>query len=208
MPGIVKGVLIGALLWFVGAYVADAKHQTAPSVPTWYFDGANKPYPTMRENAYFLIGDSFPVEASYLLRRNGNITFGKTITIVYSIENLAGTPDWQAADCNLPSKVNTGEVGIMLRRSTDATKEYHRFWSTHRVNLEPGQYVLTANTGDLTKWISVWGKNASTTPDKFKSLLNNMRDIAITFGGCGNYGHGVKVKNGNARFTILNVSIQ
>lgn len=193
------------VMWSLNA--AFAKHQTAPSVPQWYWDGKDKPYPTMKENAYFLIGTSFPVEASYLLRRNGKIDFGKTIRITYTIENLADAPDWQATECT-GSAVNTGTIGIMVRRSTDATKEYHRFWSTYRVNLEPGTYTLVANTAETDKWISVYGKQASTTLSKFKDLLANVRDIGMTFGGCGHYGHGVKVKNGNARFTIVSVTIQ
>lgn len=174
---------------------------------TWYFDGADKPYPTWKDNAYFRIGTSWPVEASYLLRRNGKIDFGKTVRITYTIENLADAPDWQATECT-GSPVNTGTVGIMIRRSTDATREYDRFWYTQRINLEPGTYTVTAPTSDTANWISVFGKPASTKLDKFKSLLSNTRDIALTFGGCGHYGHGVKVRNGNARFTILSATVQ
>lgn len=189
------------------AFPAFATHKTALSVPQWYFDGKDKPYPTMKENRYFLIGDSYPVEVSYLLRKNGKISANAVVSITYTIENLSGAPDWQSTECT-GSAVNTGTVGIMLRRSTDATKEYHRFWSTIRVNLEPGTYTILAPVNDLAKWISVYGKQASATPSKFSDLLNNIRDIALTFGGCSHYGHGVKVKGGNARLTIISATVQ
>lgn len=183
---------------------------TMPAQAQWYFEGNDKPYPAPIQTpggVYFFMGDSYKVEASYLLRRNGDIGRNATIAVTYKIETLAGTPDFQATECS-GSSVNTGTVGIMLRRSTNLTRDYDRFWSTARVNLDPGTYVLTARTADVAAWVSVYGKTAQQKPEKFKELLNNIRDIALTFGGCSHYGHGVKVFGGNARFQILSVGVQ
>lgn len=180
-----------------------------PAQAQWYFEGNDKPYPAPIQTSggvYFFMGDSYPVEASYLLKRNGDIGRDATITVTYKIEVLAGTPDFQATEYD-GSPVNTGTVGIMIRRSTNLSREYDRFWSTNRVNLEPGTYSLVAKTGELDKWVSVFGKSAAKKKDQFRSLLSNVRDIGVTFGGKF-YGHGVKVKNGNARFQILSVVIQ
>jgi hypothetical protein len=183
-----------------------------PAQAQWYFDGKDKPYPKPIQTpggVYFNMGTSFPVEASYLLRRNGRIAPNATIRITYQIEVLSGTPDFVAMECN--NKPDSGTVGVMLRRSTNASakREHDRFWYQGvRLNLDPGTYTIVAPLADAARWSGVFGKTAAAYPSKFTGLLNNVRDIALTFGGCSHSGHGVRVYGGNARFTILNVTIQ
>ena len=178
----------------------------------WYCEGADKPYPSLFDNSEagvkFKMGTSNVCEASYLLRSKGPVNANAVITITYAIEVIDGTPDFVAMETN--NTPNSGTVGIMLRRSTDTSKEHHRFWYKApgtRVNLEPGTYTITAPCNDLVNWSSVYGKSASTVPSSFASLLANLRDIALTFGGGSFYGHGVRVYGGNIKFTVVSATV-
>jgi hypothetical protein len=121
-----------------------------------------------------------------------------SITLTTTIAASAGTV-WQYPpdDCH----GTPATMRLMLQRNgDDLTGDYGRFWATVGLLLAPGTRTITV---PLTPeaWSSVNGKRGDTVPQEFASLLADVGNIGVTFGGGCFFGHGVWV-TGAARITI------
>lgn len=89
--------------------------------------------------------------------------------------------------------------------------EFDRWWSNPTsIELTPGSSTLTVPlTPD--RWSSVYGKlgNTDATAEAaFARALRNVSQLGLTFGGGCFFGHGVRVKNGSATFTLTSYQVK
>jgi hypothetical protein len=186
---------------------SDWDIQYSPGMPShpspamdggWYFD-----FPTLPGTSVNYVTTNY--------RSSGPRTFA-SMTIVVS---TTGNPvfSYQLGDpgniCSTPAHVRL----LLQRRDDDLTQEYYRWWS-NAVSYELAATVdnpvtlTVAITPD--QWTSVLGKQGDQDSDSlagFRSAMNDLGRVGMTFGGGCYYGHGVEVSNGSARFTLLKYSI-
>ncbi len=88
--------------------------------------------------------------------------------------------------------------------------ELGRWWSNQKaVKLEQGEFELEV---PLTpnQWSSVYGKSgdfSEETKKRFYRTIETPAEIGFTFGGGSFYGHGVRTKNGKARFILRSLDV-
>ena len=67
-----------------------------------------------------------------------------------------------------------------------------------------------ATLTDLSQWTSVFGEKANASAaaaDGFKQAIANLGNVGFSFGGGCFYGHGVHVTGGNAKFAVINFTL-
>ena len=100
-------------------------------------------------------------------------------------------------------------VRIMLQKRNDDMRQADgRFWTSVAYQLAPGSSTMDIPLTDKSLWSNVYGQYATTRPSGFARLLADLGNVGVTFGGCGNYGHGVKTKDGTARLTVTEFIVQ
>lgn len=133
---------------------------------------------------------------------------GHTLTMAIAIQILSGAPKFnyldKTGDCDTPATVRpyftTGNMD----------DQFGRWWSYPTgIELQAGIFEIAIPfTPD--RWSSVYGKFGDYSPytlKKFRQAITNARSVGFTFGGGCNAGHGVRVKEGKARFLFLQYQI-
>jgi hypothetical protein len=78
-------------------------------------------------------------------------------------------------------------------------------------------FLGTSLTGELqtlqipirpNMWTNVWGKPASQRMKEFLNVVQKAGNLNIVFGGGNSFSHGVSVKGGKIRITIVSVTIR
>jgi hypothetical protein len=150
-------------------------------------------------------------EPHYLVKRKENITNFSKFIVRYKAEALEGAPYLKAKDCatNKP-----GTIAAFFQRAGDdmyakGEKEYYRWWSRNRPQIELGEheFVVSLNPAD-NQWISVLGKGSGDNQTRFNNARKYIKQFGVTFGGCGNAGHGILVQEGKMKITILDVRVE
>jgi hypothetical protein len=208
-------IVFAALLAFCG--VASATHFATVN---WYASYGD-PNPKFDAFNSFLWPAKPYTEPHYILRPNAGqfptdnsaqlaALKTKTLTVQYRVDTVSGTPLLQSTECT-STQNKQARVALLLRRSTDNSQRFHRAWlnSRPRIQADGVTYTITA-TLDGVGWAFVNGGNDTPAnyPGKWNDLLDNLKDIGLTFNGCSSAGHGAYAINGTARFTIVSVTVQ
>jgi hypothetical protein len=187
------------------------RRPTQPPAPVetgWYFNYGD-PNPVMETPNSFLWTQSPYVEPHYMLHPHGPLDASKSLTIKYRIDAISGTPDFQSTECGTKSPVGTGKAAMIIRKNLNNSERFNRAWCKppFRPLLVPGETTITMPLNG-EGWGFVYGNETPQThPQEWANLLANCRDIGLTFNGCSSAGHGAYVVGGNARMTILSVTV-
>lgn len=84
--------------------------------------------------------------------------------------------------------------------------EFDRWWGIDAYPLAAGEQTVTLPI-DPTRWVAVFHSGTAYS-DEFAKAMQNVSAVGLTFGGalC-NYGHGVSVDGGSARFTLVSYEV-
>jgi len=146
------------------------------------------------EGSYFdWVGDVHYITSPINARLNGT-----SLRFTYRIDTT-GEPKFIANDGGSPSMVR-----LYLQRIGDtmtAAEPNKRWWSLG-TPLEAGERTVEVPlTSNL--WTGVFGQHSETG---FKDTISNLQNIGFTFGAM-SAGHGVVVKDGTVRFTLLRYEV-
>jgi hypothetical protein len=201
-------VPMSASSWTIGPVINGTNyspgmppHPTADGKGGWYFD-----FPKS-------CGKQPDCSVHYVSARVAGIKPKVEVSARFSI---TASPDavWNCKLIENPTEpydpAGIASMTIMLERTGDdqtMTDTYGRTYAwAQRTVLAAGDYTVTVPlTPD--KWINVTGRSETESPTQFQSLLNNLGDVAVVFGGCGFAGHGVQMQQGSARFTMTSYPI-
>jgi len=135
------------------------------------------------------------------------VTVSATFTIT-----MTGAPqfDYRTAPdntCDRPASVR-----LFLQRRDDPMTgqgqyEFYRWWSNAGVELKAGTFTLAVPLQPAS-WVSVMGKDGDRNPAEFSATLADLSHVGVTFGGGCFYGHGVRVVNGRATFTMKQFEVR
>jgi hypothetical protein len=186
---------------------AKKRRQPSPSASGWYFSyGKNEP--VIAADASFVWTASPYVEIDYMLKGWGDLDPAKSIAVTYRIDTVSGTPVLQSTECTATQN-KAAKAALIIRNSTNNSDYYNRAWWTQTAPMTIGTHTITAPLGDGAGWTFVAGDSSPTKyPGKWSYMLNNIRDIGLTFNGCSSMGHGAYVTGGTAKFTIVSVTVQ
>jgi len=94
------------------------------------------------------------------------------------------------------------------RRGDDLTARmpHHRWWSISRLVLAPGTFTLEVPL-QPDFWSSVFSANGASVLAEYNAARAECLNVGFTFGGGSNYGHGVHLTAGSARFRLKEFSI-
>lgn len=149
-----------------------------------------------------------PAEIHYLTT---DVTMKASVhaSITLEIEAVSGSPEFRAHNNNPTPCDRPAFVRIMLEQRGDEklTNEFGRWWAQLGYELKPGTVTMDVPL-DLGAWSSVYGKYGVDAPGQFRAAMANLGKVGVTFGGCGNYGHGASTVNGSARMTVTAFSVQ
>jgi hypothetical protein len=133
---------------------------------------------------------------------------GQTLKANFTITTV-GSPRFihQADGCNVPANTR-----LFLQRGLEVTyDEFDRWWAKDAFfGLVAGKATLIA-TLVPEQWSSVEGKpgnESGAARAGFAMAIENVSRIGLTFGGGCNFGHGVAVTDGTARFTLTEFSVE
>lgn len=138
-----------------------------------------------------------PGHVNYVMTREFYPLSGiRTLTLRFRIagsESMEFTEDVGENDPGtmLPS------VGVVLSKAT----QDGRWFSRHRIALAKGSHGARLVLDEPDEWGGVWGENG-TQGDRFARFRLGHAQIGFAFGGGNDYGHGVRMRKGRARFVL------
>ena len=109
--------------------------------------------------------------------------------------------------CDRPAAVR-----LFLQRQGDDMSgrgqfEFHRWWSNAGTTLKDGTVTVDVAL-EPALWTSVFGKTGDSNPAAFAETIANLGHVGVTFGGGCFYGHGVRISNGRATFTMQRFEVR
>jgi hypothetical protein len=143
------------------------------------------------------------------------VRIGDIITVTYKVKKLGNKPARFVSLDPAPSPPGLKpNLRPMLQvQHDDYVTEDNRWWPSG-VNCG---FLATNLTNDLQTlqipirpdiWTNVWGKPASQRMKGFLNVVQKPGNLNIVFGGGNSFSHGVSVKGGKVRITIVNITIQ
>jgi hypothetical protein len=189
------------------------RRKRRPPEPTpvetgWYFNYGD-PNPGMETETSFLWTAQPYVEPHYMLHPHGPISADKTITITYRIAAVAGAPVIHSTECG-STQNPAAKAALIIRHSLNNSDYYNRAWWIAVAPMTIGEHTITATVGNGAGWTFVAGGDAGNPTKnaaKWTYMLNNIRDVGLTFNGCSSMGHGAYCIGGTARMTIVSVTV-
>ena len=140
---------------------------------------------------------------------------GDIITVKYTVKKLGNKPPrFVSLDPGpVPPGLKPNLRPMLQVQHDDYVSEDNRWWPS---GLNCG-FLGTNLTGELQTlqipirpniWTNVWGKPAAQRMKGFLDVIQKAGNLNIVFGGGNSFSHGVSVKGGNIRITIVSVTIQ
>jgi hypothetical protein len=215
MPSLRAGVAIAAII-AAGCGRSPSAPSPAPvTIPldsgAWQTISDPQPFPFPLAN---LGGLTFQIPSSgsinYLFTTSPLAALQGTLSITVAIDT-SGTTVFESVDPQTPSCTIPPSVRPFLWANNNGNGEFDRWWSNPRaITLAAGTHTLSVPL-TAEAWSSVNGKigNAD-APTRFafdRALLNVSR-LGVTFGGGCSFGHGIKLRSGNATFSLTDYSIR
>lgn len=109
--------------------------------------------------------------------------------------------------CDRPAAVRL----FLQRRDDDMSGagqyEFYRWWSNAGTVLKEGTFTVNVAL-EPALWTSVFGKTGDSNPAAFAEAMANLGNVGVTFGGGCFFGHGVRILNGRAVFTMNRFAVQ
>jgi hypothetical protein len=109
--------------------------------------------------------------------------------------------------CNAPAAVRL----FLQRRGDDMSGrgqyEFYRWWSNAGTVLKQGSFTVDVPLQPAL-WTSVFGKTGDRNPAAFAAAMAHLGQVGVTFGGGCFFGHGVRILNGGAVFTMNRFAVQ
>ncbi len=188
------GVPMNAEAWSILYSPGMPPHPTPQTGGGWYFD-----FPTAPGSVHYVLA-GVNIAASSSVDASISVTTTATPVFVYNLQS--------DNTCLFPAHVRF----LLQEKGDDLTggngKQYFRWWSTSvAYQLAFGRADLSASLSDLSQWVSVFGEKANASAAAtagFKQAMANLCNVGFAFGGGCFYGHGVRVTDGSARFTVTN----
>ena len=187
---------------------SDSHAQTA----TWtirYSTGANlNPARTGEEFSF-----KFPLAPGSVHYITKPVTLAASVAVRASFTlTFEGEPvfDYRTAPnntCDRPAAVRL----FLQRQGDDMTGkgdfEFYRWWSTAGTVLKAGTATVEVPL-DPALWTSVFGETGDRNPGAFAAALAHLGNVGVTFGGGCFFGHGVRILNGSAAFTMHRFAVE
>ena len=140
---------------------------------------------------------------------------GDIITVTYTVKKLGSKPPrFVSLDpAPAPPGLKPNLRPMLQVQHDDYVSEDNRWWPSS-VNCG---FLGTNLTGELQTlqipirpniWTNVWGKPASQRMKGFLNVVQKAGKLNIVFGGGNSFSHGVSVKGGKIKITIINVTIR
>ena len=85
--------------------------------------------------------------------------------------------------------------------------EFYRWFSNAGTYLKKGSFTIDVPL-EPALWTSVFGKKGDANPAAFAAAISDLGNMGVTFGGGCFSGHGVRILNGSAVFTMNHFSVQ
>jgi hypothetical protein len=109
--------------------------------------------------------------------------------------------------CDSPATVR-----LFLQRQGDNLSgagqyEFYRWWANAGTVLKEGTFTVSVPL-QPSLWTSVFGKKGDANPRAFAAAIADLGNVGVTFGGGCFYGHGVRILNGRAVFTMNRFAVQ
>jgi hypothetical protein len=188
----------------------------------WYPQYGDPDAPFDRENSFTWKPEHEP---HYILRDHGGLLSGgyselknKTLKIVFTVKTKevdeGKTLRLYSTNC-FEGQDKRARACLMLRTSNSVYDHWNRAFYGVRPQMEPSQvpgevreYSIEAPLSGAGWGFVMAGSGVEEGHlDEWKSMLNNVKEISLTFNGCDSAGHGAFVKNGKIRFTITSVEL-
>lgn len=131
----------------------------------------------------------------------------ESITMTYQIDgNGTFDANWQdeTATCYNPPSVTL----IAQVQGDDFSGQDGRWWAGTQVLANNAGVITVSIPVDPALWTNVEGIPGTTRPDGFNHTFSNLGHVGFTFGGCSNYGHGVRLSSGSSTFTLESYEVK
>jgi hypothetical protein len=140
----------------------------------------------------------------------------KTLTFTCKVVRLSGNPKFVSLDPAPAPPSLMPNCRIMLQRKGDdwlggSETQHYRWWSTGTLCsfLKANGQTYTYSVKLIPQnWSNVWGKMGTQFPAQFKGCLANLQNVQVVFGGGNSFSHGLRVKNGSVRYTMLTYKVE
>lgn len=143
------------------------------------------------------------------------VRVGDIITVKYTVRKLGNKPPrFVSLDpAPAPPGLKPNLRPMLQVQHDDYVSEDNRWWPS---GVSCG-FLGTNLTGELQTlqipiqpniWTNVWGQPASQRMKGFLNVVRKAGNLNIVFGGGNSFSHGVSVKGGKIRITIVSVTIQ
>lgn len=175
---------------------------------TYFCDGVKLKNNTDQTFAFFF--PQSPGSVNYILRPQGNLKLGATLTAVIRIVNKGGHPAFGGYDTSPVPPGNPPNCRFVLHSANDEQWQsnngrwYVSGSGSRCVPLLVGTFGYSVKL-DPALWQNVDGKFI---PSEFEKTLNNMSDLGFAFGSGNSDGHGVYIRSGQAKFALKSLTIQ
>jgi hypothetical protein len=143
------------------------------------------------------------------------VRVGDIITVKYTVRKLGNKPPGFVSldPAASPPGLKPNLRPMLQVQHDDYVSEDNRWWPS---GVSCG-FLGTNLTGELQTlqipiqpniWTNVWGRPASQRMKGFLNVVQKPGNLSIVFGGGNSFSHGVSVKDGKIRITIVSVTIQ
>jgi hypothetical protein len=176
----------------------------------WETIGEPQPYPIRNDGASLVF--DFPADGSmhYLFTPSGLNSIRGTLVVNLTVATsgpvVFESLDPQSGSCNIPSSVRP-----FFWANNNGNGPYDRWWSN------PRAYTLAAGAATISVPLAAenfssvngrFGNADSETRFNFDKALLNVTRLGLTFGGGCSFGHGLRVRDGWARFALNGYVVQ
>lgn len=148
---------------------------------------------------------AYPDSVNYLMTPfHGDLLQYATLTITARMDIISGAPRFLCAD---PLCTDPGVHLYVQRSPLNLYNPYARWWAIPIAYDLTQAGVITFTVGiNPALWLSVYGEHADASDAAMAGWVKTMSNpgaVGMTFGGEGNYGHGISVVGGTVTFSLI-----
>lgn len=201
------GKILALLLVLAGC--GDSNKAAAQGWEIRYSKGAKLNIPMQGQEFSFNL-PLFPGSVHYITKPV-TLAAGSAASASFTI-TTSGDPvfDYHTAANNICDR--PAAVRLFLQRQGDDMSgkgqfEFYRWWSNAGTVLKEGSVTVSVPLQPAL-WTSVFGKTGDVNHAAFAAAAAHLGHVGVTFGGGCFYGHGVRILNGSAVFTMNRFAVQ
>jgi hypothetical protein len=182
---------------------------------TWHTTEWNGRVNIKQKNGGFVVALKSGAHINAVQTNRPAVRVGEIITVKYTVRKLGNKPSRLVSldPAPAPPGLKPNLRPMLQVQNDDYVSEDNRWWPS---GVSCG-FLGTNLTGELQTlqipiqpniWTNVWGKPASQRMKGFLNVVQKAGNLNIVFGGGDSFSHGVSVKGGKIRITIVSVTIQ